>query len=73
MVPDRKSPSRSAGGPTDEQKKLLREAVKKGYFKVPRQVSLSELAASRGISDREASKSLRRGVDALVREEIVER
>lgn len=53
---------------TEPQRELLRSAVREGYFKVPREVTLVELAEIHGISDTEASQQLRRGLDELVRD-----
>ncbi len=47
---------------------LLHTAVREGYFKVPRETSLVELANQRGISDREYSERMRSEIDTLVRE-----
>jgi predicted DNA binding protein len=56
------------GALTDTQRDLLRRAVREGYFTVPREVTLVELATACDMSDREASKQLRLGLDVLVRE-----
>lgn len=53
-----------------EQDDLLRSAVQEGYFKVPRETTLVELANQYDISDQEASEQLRRQLDALAREAV---
>lgn len=53
---------------TEDQRELLQNAVREGYFKVPREVTLVELAETHGLSDREASERIRHGLDVLVRD-----
>lgn len=48
------------------QREVLTLAVERGYFEVPRQASLADLAADLGISSQAASERLRRGLDSLV-------
>lgn len=57
---------------SDEQLELLRRASREGYFKVPRTTTLNDLAASQGISDREASERLREGLDVLLTETVTD-
>jgi predicted DNA binding protein len=57
---------------SDDQLTLLRSAVTEGYFAVPRAISLDELGENHGLSDREASEQLRRDVDHLVRDELLD-
>lgn len=45
---------------------LVLTAAEAGYFEVPREVSLAELADREGISDVTASERLRRGIGRLV-------
>lgn len=52
-------------GISSEQEEILAEAVKTGYFEVPRGVSLAELADNVGISDQAASERLRRAQETL--------
>jgi predicted DNA binding protein len=47
---------------------LVETAAEAGYFAVPREVSLVELAEREGIDDRTASKELRRGIEQLAKE-----
>lgn len=58
--------ARSTPDLADSQGDLLRSAVQEGYFEVPRRVSLVELAEKHGISDREASERMRRGLAVAV-------
>ena len=53
-------------GITPKQWDVLRLAAERGYFSVPRQVELCELAAELDISETAASQRIRRGVDSLV-------
>ncbi|WP_248906579.1 helix-turn-helix domain-containing protein [Halocatena marina] len=55
-------------GLTAEQHEALAEAHKRGYFSVPRQITLDELADILDISHQALSERLRRGHDALIRE-----
>ena len=57
---------------TRRERALLRSAVRQGYFKVPRETTLVELATEQGISDREASALLRTGLDTIAREAVRE-
>ena len=56
----------------DEQRDLLESAAREGYFKVPREITLVELADRSGISDQEASEQIRRRLDALVHESVLD-
>ena len=47
---------------TSKQRDLLTTAVDRGYFAIPREVSLRELATEFDISDQAASERLRRGL-----------
>lgn len=47
-------------------------AAEEGYFEVPRKVSLVMLAEQKGISDREASQRIRRGVETVIVESDIE-
>jgi predicted DNA binding protein len=60
------SNSRQGDALTDPQRDLLRSAAREGYFRVPREVTLVDLAERHGLSDREASRQIRRGLDVLL-------
>ncbi|MFB6188310.1 MAG: helix-turn-helix domain-containing protein [Halapricum sp.] len=62
------SNTRQGSALTEAQRDLLRSAVREGYFKVPREISLVELADIHDVSDREASQQLRRGLDAVLQD-----
>ena len=47
---------------TSGQRALLTAAVEGGYFEIPREISMSDLAARFGISDQAASERLRRAL-----------
>jgi len=53
-------------GVTDPQREVLLLALNRGYFTVPRDASLSDLANDLGISSQAASERLRRGTRTLV-------
>lgn len=57
-------------GLTPEQHEALAEAYKRGYFRVPRQITLDELAEILDISHQALSERLRRAHDALIRETL---
>lgn len=52
-------------GLTEKQQEVLSEAVKAGYFEVPRRSSLSEIADRVGISDQAASERIRRALRTI--------
>lgn len=53
-------------GVTDPQREVLLLALERGYYTVPRNASLSDLAADLDISSQAASERLRRGTQTLV-------
>jgi predicted DNA binding protein len=53
-------------GLTEYQREILQLAVRRGYFTIPREVTLSELAAELDLSSQAASERLRRGIRTLV-------
>ena len=53
-------------GRTDPQREVLSLALERGYFTVPRDASLSDLATELGISSQAASERLRRGTRTLL-------
>lgn len=57
-------------GVTTPQRETLLAALELGYFAVPREVTLQELAEQLGISDTATSQRLRRGLSALVAEQL---
>lgn len=52
-------------GLSSEQEEILIEAVRTGYFEIPRRTPLAELADRTGISDQAASERLRRAQRTL--------
>ncbi|SEP21865.1 GAF and HTH_10 associated domain-containing protein [Halogranum amylolyticum] len=56
---------------TDAQRETLLAAFERGYYDIPRSVSLAELATQFGISDQAVSERLRRATRALVAETLV--
>jgi len=57
--------SEEAFGLTGKQQEVLAEAIKSGYFEVPRRASLSDVSERVGISDQAASERIRRGMKTL--------
>jgi predicted DNA binding protein len=51
---------------TPAQRETLELAVERGYFSIPRDATLSELADELGVSDQATSERIRRGVQALL-------
>ncbi|WP_192498432.1 helix-turn-helix domain-containing protein [Halorussus halophilus] len=56
---------------TDEQTEAILTAYEEGYWEVPRDTTLSELATELDISDNSVSQRIRRGISTLVRETLV--
>ncbi len=65
--------SRPAGqyGLTDPQYEVLTLACDRGYFAIPRQAELDDLAEELGVSHQALSERLRRGVEALVTDTLL--
>lgn len=57
---------------TDAQREALVAAYQLGYFKIPRETTLRELADELGISDTALSQRLRRGVEHFVGDSVPE-
>ncbi|ELY57149.1 bacterio-opsin activator HTH domain-containing protein [Natronococcus amylolyticus DSM 10524] len=55
---------------TGEQEEALEAALEQGYFEIPREISMEELADELGISHQALSERLRRAYETLVNEEI---
>ena len=55
-------PDSGPNGLTSTQEELLTEAVDEGYFNIPRDTTMNELADSFDISNQAASERLRRGI-----------
>lgn len=62
------SPSRTSL--TVEQEEALEAALERGYFEIPREISMEELADELGISHQALSERLRRAYETLVDKEI---
>lgn len=56
--------------PNETNTELLKNAVKRGYFKVPRQTTLVDLADAHDISDVEAMECLHTEIDTVLREHL---
>jgi len=57
-------------GLTDRQREALRIAYERGYFDIPRRVSLEEVATELDISPSSASERLRRAQTQLIQESV---
>ncbi|MFB6126510.1 MAG: helix-turn-helix domain-containing protein [Halolamina sp.] len=51
---------------TDGQRDIIEHAYDAGYFEVPRQITLAEIAADVGVSDQAVNERLRRGLRTLI-------
>jgi predicted DNA binding protein len=58
-------------GLTDEQREVFRLAYERGFFEIPRQVTLEELGEELGISSQSVSERLHRGYGRLVEEFVL--
>lgn len=61
-----------ASAPTEEQREMLRTALERGYFDVPRRINLIELGDEFGISDTAVSQRLRRGLSTILSEVLAD-
>lgn len=59
------------GGVTAAQREALVMAVEEGYFAIPRDATMEDVAESLDISTQSASERLRRGIEALVETMLV--
>jgi hypothetical protein len=59
------APSSPGYGLTDPQREALVEAVRSGYYAIPRRLSTQDLAEQFGISDQAVTERLRRAVTTL--------
>lgn len=57
---------------TDEQRETLTNAVRRGYFEVPRGVTLTDLAEELDITRQAASERVRRGANTVLRSALLE-
>lgn len=58
-------------GLTDHQQDVLMAAFESGYFKVPKEVTLKELAEQQGVSHQAVSEQLRRGLHQLLEQTLI--
>lgn len=58
-------------GLTPEQRDALTLAVEKGYFAVPRETTLDEMAEELGITGQAASERVRRGTETVLRKSMI--
>lgn len=55
---------------TETQRETLFQAVRDGYFEVPRRTNLSELGEKLGVSEQSVSENLRRGADTVLKQVV---
>jgi predicted DNA binding protein len=58
-------------GLTEEQQDTLEAAFKRGYFDVPRKITLTDLAGELGISHQALSERLRRGEKSVLKNTVI--
>jgi predicted DNA binding protein len=58
---------------TDRQRECLQAALRHGYFEVPRECTLAELADRLGVDKSTASETIRRGQTRLVKSSLLRR
>jgi predicted DNA binding protein len=66
-----RTPQQFMGGLSAAQRDALVAAVAKGYFAIPREATMEEVAETLGISTQAASERLRRGVEQFVETMLV--
>jgi predicted DNA binding protein len=70
-APDEESRTEYGFGLTPEQREALIMAVEKGYFSVPRETKLEEIADVVGITQQAASERVRRGAETVLRKSLI--
>ena len=70
-APDEESRTEYGFGLTPEQRETLTTAVEKGYFSVPRETKLEEIAEVVGITQQAASERVRRGAETVLRKSLI--
>ncbi|WP_435345223.1 helix-turn-helix domain-containing protein [Haloarchaeobius sp. HRN-SO-5] len=69
---DRSSKSTDAHGLTPAQREALVRAVESGYFAIPRQATLDDVAEAFDISNQAASERIRRATETVLRQALVD-
>lgn len=70
-APDEESPTDYGFGLTPEQRETLLMAVENGYFAVPRETKLDDIADACDISSQAASERVRRGAETVLRKSLI--
>lgn len=70
-APDETSRSEYGFGLTPEQRQTLLLAVENGYFSVPRETKLDNIAEELGITSQAASERIRRGAETVLRKSLI--
>ena len=70
-APDETSRTEYGFGLTPDQRETLIMAVEKGYFAVPRETKLDEIAEEVGITRQAASERVRRGAETVLRKSLI--
>jgi len=58
---------------TDRQREYLTVAYRRGYFQVPRECNLADVADTLGVDESSASGTIRRAVDRVVGRFLIDR
>lgn len=72
MYNDEPQPMGDLYGLTERQREVLQLALREGYFQIPRESTLADLAENMDLSSQAASERLRRGMRTLVRNVLTE-
>lgn len=70
-APDETTRTEFGFGLTPEQRETLTLAVERGYFAVPRETKLDEIAEETGITRQAASERVRRGAETVLRKALI--
>lgn len=70
-APDEASRTEYGFGLTPEQRETLTVAVENGYFSVPRETKLEEIAEEANITKQAASERVRRGTETILRKSLI--
>jgi len=57
---------------TDSQRESLFQAVRDGYFEVPRRTTLGDIGDKLGITEQTVSENLRRGADKVLKRALLD-
>lgn len=69
--PDESSLTEYGFGLTPDQREAVTMAVEQGYFAIPRETTLEEIAEELGITSQAASERVRRGTETVLRKSLI--